>query len=211
MHDDFHKYAVEWTETKVVFFIDDKVVKTMYVGDIPSGSWPQTPMQVKLGTWAVTEDSDAGEVSWAGGVPDWDADAPFTAYFRKVEVQDYAGWCAEVDGDVKYSYDERMGGWQDIKIGGCAKKMSPGMYTPHVPIQVGPTGTSSQQSETGSPSTDDASATATGTGTDAEPSATDGDEAPPQESEDEDDSSVIQRRASLLLVAIVLLSWLVVL
>jgi hypothetical protein len=64
-----HKYSVEWTSTKIDWLIDDAVVRTLNAADAKGGSaFPQTPMQIKLGTWvAGGKDSNAGTREWAGG------------------------------------------------------------------------------------------------------------------------------------------------
>lgn len=101
--------------------IDGIKRKTWLVGDIPPEKWPQTPMHIELRTWAVGGEGydDPGLIAWAGGLPAWDKEAPFRAYYRWVEVDDYTGYaCGRVDGPVEYSYDERMRGWRDVRVGG---------------------------------------------------------------------------------------------
>lgn len=65
----YHKYSVLWTSTVVNWLIDDVVVRTLNAADAKGGSaFPQTPMQVKLGTWvAGGKDTAKGTVEWAGG------------------------------------------------------------------------------------------------------------------------------------------------
>lgn len=111
-------------------------------------------MKVHVGIWAVNaETSSPGEMQWAGGAPDWTR-APFMAYLSKVSIDDYTGWCEEVHGPASYMFDENMHTWEDVKVQGCEKKLSSGMYTPHVPA--------SQPAETG-PSSPGNSALPTGT------------------------------------------------
>lgn len=65
-----HKYSVEWTSTKIDWLIDDVVVRTLNAADAkgPGAGFPQTPMQVKLGTWvAGGKNSNEGTREWAGG------------------------------------------------------------------------------------------------------------------------------------------------
>lgn len=78
-------------------------------------------MHIELRTWAVGGEGhrDPGLIAWAGGLPAWDREAPFRAYYRWVEAEDYTGYaCGRVDGPVEYSYDERMRGWRDVGVGG---------------------------------------------------------------------------------------------
>lgn len=138
-YDAFHTYTVEWTDTFLKFSIDGSERKTWQVGSgsdgnsIPAEKWPQVPMRVQLGLWAVENGNDAGEIAWAGGVPDWRQE-PFKAYFKKVEVDDYTGWCEEVvAGDVEYSYGADTKGWADVKVAGCRKRRAPGVISPDPP------------------------------------------------------------------------------
>jgi hypothetical protein len=105
------------------------------VGEIPADKWPQTPMQVKIGVWSVNDDSDSGEIEWAGGVPDWSS-GPFKAYFQNIEVEDYMGFCNQTDGYVEYQYDERTVGWQNVRIAGCKSRPGPELPMPS-PVQSG--------------------------------------------------------------------------
>lgn len=92
-------------------------------------------MQVKLGVWSVSNDSDHGEIEWAGGVPDWGS-GPYRGYFKSVEIEDYTGFCNQTDGYVKYQYDERTEGWQKIRIAGCKSRPGAELPTPS-PVQTG--------------------------------------------------------------------------
>ncbi|GAO19079.1 uncharacterized protein UV8b_07378 [Ustilaginoidea virens] len=148
-------YAVEWTDQFLSFSVNGAVRKTWYVGQIPADKWPRTPMQVKLGVWAVGGDggSDPGEVAWAGGLPDW-AGGPYKAYFGRVDVEDYAGFCNATDGQVEYQYDERTAGWQDVRIAGCRSRPGARLPTPS-PVSSAAT----------APGPDPSTATATATAT----------------------------------------------
>lgn len=140
-YDDLHTYTVEWTDQFLKFSIGGAELRTWHLGEIPAEKWPQTPMQVKLGIWAVEPYDDPGEIAWAGGVADWSR-KPFTAAFQSVEIEDYTGWCEEVEsgGPVQYQYGEGMKGWADVRVNGCRKRRAPGTVGPP------PTGTSSSAS-----------------------------------------------------------------
>ena len=127
----FHTYIIEWTDKILTFSVDDKTLKTWRNGEIPAAHWPQVPMQVKIGVWAVTDESAAGEIQWAGGLPDWQGDDPFQAYYKNVEIHDYAAGCqSHVDEDgVKYEWREGMTGWRDVKVMGCERREPQG-FTP---------------------------------------------------------------------------------
>ncbi|KID98195.1 cell wall glucanosyltransferase Mwg1, partial [Metarhizium majus ARSEF 297] len=144
--DAFQKYSLEWTDQFLSFSVNDTIRKVWYVGEIPAAKWPQTPMQVKLGVWSVRNDSDRGEIAWAGGVPDWGS-APYRGYFQSVEVEDYTGFCNQTDGYVEYQYDERTAGWQKIRIAGCQSRPGPELPAPS-PVHTGDA-TATETGETG--------------------------------------------------------------
>ncbi|KAL6870471.1 concanavalin A-like lectin/glucanase [Trichoderma novae-zelandiae] len=222
-----HQYAIEWTPSNLTFSIDDVVRKTWHAGDsadsadssIPASKWPQTPMQVKLGIWSVSNASDPGTVSWAGGLPDWTGRAadkdPYAAYFHSLRLEDYAGGCNETEPDVggiDYLYDDRTTGWGAIDLLGCAKRGAPGEYPPPPP----PPPPSETSSDGGSsrPTQGDQSASPTATATDngeGQPTET-GDQNPdPSESGGSDDSgnaALPSGRPSSPLAAVVFLLWL---
>jgi beta-glucanase (GH16 family) len=59
----FHVYSIEWTPAAINWIIDDVVVRTLTYEDAKGGSaFPQTPMQIKLGTWCAGS-PDAAEGS----------------------------------------------------------------------------------------------------------------------------------------------------
>ncbi|KPM42572.1 hypothetical protein AK830_g3989 [Neonectria ditissima] len=115
----YHKYSVEWTSTAVNWLIDDAVVRTLLAADAKGGeAFPQTPMQVKLGTWvAGGKDTAEGTVKWAGGYTDFD-DAPFNAYYQSITIVDYAGKDAPgQSSNVKeYVYGDNSGSASSIEI-----------------------------------------------------------------------------------------------
>ncbi|KAJ4312615.1 hypothetical protein N0V84_009853 [Fusarium piperis] len=114
-----HKYSIEWTSTKIDWIIDDTVVRTLNAADAKGGSaFPQTPMQIKLGTWvAGGKNSNAGTREWAGGYTNFD-DAPFNAYYKSVSIVDYAGKDApgQNAGAKEYVYGDNSGDWTSIKV-----------------------------------------------------------------------------------------------
>lgn len=183
--DKFHTYTVEWTDEFLRFSIDGAERRTWQSGEIPTDRWPQTPMQVKLGVWAVESFNDPGEIAWAGGVADWRR-GPFTAAFQSVEIEDYTGWCEEVDaGPVEYQYDGEAKGWADVRVAGCRKRRAPGVTAPAE-------GTSS------SPPFPTTSATGMGS---AEPTDHDGTGNGNAENENESSSSMLLPSISLVALA----------
>lgn len=114
----FHTYSVIWTSTSVQWLIDNNVVRTLTCAGL-SGSYacPQTPMQVKVGTWVAGCSTCApGTVSWAGGMASF-AGGPALAYYKSIAVTDYAGGDGPTSNAVKeYIYGGDSGTWQSIEV-----------------------------------------------------------------------------------------------
>ncbi|KAH0524821.1 hypothetical protein TsFJ059_007276 [Trichoderma semiorbis] len=115
----FHTYSVEWTSAGVNWLIDNNVVRSLTAANAEGGAagLPQTPMQVKLGTWvAGRKDAPQGTVEWAGGYTDF-SKAPFLGYYKSISIVDYAGADAPTSKSVKeYIYGDHSGSWQSIKV-----------------------------------------------------------------------------------------------
>jgi beta-glucanase (GH16 family) len=113
-----HKYTIDWTPARIQWMIDDVVVRTLNYADAKGGTrYPQTPMEVKLGTWcAGGTKSSPGTVQWAGGYTNF-KEAPFNAWYKSVVVIDYAGGSSPCTQDVQqYAYGDRSGSYQSIQI-----------------------------------------------------------------------------------------------
>ncbi|KAJ4015183.1 hypothetical protein NW766_005514 [Fusarium irregulare] len=118
--DTTHKYSVEWTSKKIDWLIDDVVVRTLNAAEVANRKgyeMPQTPMQVKLGTWvAGGKNSNEGTREWAGGYTDF-KQAPFDAYYRSVTIIDYAGKDAPgKSGAKEYVWTDKTGSWESIEV-----------------------------------------------------------------------------------------------
>ncbi|KAI7786025.1 glycoside hydrolase family 16 protein [Diaporthe eres] len=111
---EFHTYTIDWTAEKLDWIIDGTVVRTLKYADAKGGaSYPQTPMQIKLGTWtAGRKDAPEGTVQWAGGYTDF-SQAPFNGYYKSVTVQDYMNGAKSAGS---YVYGDMTGTYQSIKI-----------------------------------------------------------------------------------------------
>ncbi|KHN95061.1 cell wall glucanosyltransferase Mwg2 [Metarhizium album ARSEF 1941] len=114
-----HKYTIEWTRTRLVWSIDGKPVRTLLASECKPGTasgFPETPMQVKLGTWVAGKEGAApGTIQWAGGYADW-SKKPFVAYYKDVTIADYAGGDGPGRAAERYVYGDRSGTWQSIRI-----------------------------------------------------------------------------------------------
>ncbi|KAI1848965.1 hypothetical protein JX265_001296 [Neoarthrinium moseri] len=113
--DEFHTYTIDWTQEYVKWYIDGSLVRTLNYADAKEGTrFPQTPMQIKLGTWvAGGKDSPKGTVEWAGGYTDF-SKGPFHAYYKSITIEDYANG---VQGAKSYSWNEGSdGSYGSIKV-----------------------------------------------------------------------------------------------
>lgn len=110
---DFHTYTIDWTEDALTWSVDGTEVRVLKYEDAKGGKeYPQTPMQVKLGTWVAGRPGAAqGTVEWAGGLASFDQ--PSRAYYRRVSVTDYAGG---VEGAKQYIYSDKSGTWESVLI-----------------------------------------------------------------------------------------------
>lgn len=113
-----HVYSIEWTSKAVNWIIDGATVRTLTYDEAKGGTgFPQTPMQIKLGTWvAGRPDAAPGTIQWAGGMADFSA-APFNAYYKSISVVDYAGGDFPTSKSVKeYIYGDKSGSYQSIQV-----------------------------------------------------------------------------------------------
>ncbi|CAK7207007.1 hypothetical protein SEUCBS139899_009815 [Sporothrix eucalyptigena] len=113
----FHTYTVDWSPDAVVWSIDGTVVRTLTSASAGNGAtFPQTPMQIKLGTWdggASTEPE--GTVEWAGGHTSFGSGsgAPYIAYYKSITVTDRSNG---VSGATSYSYQGTSGTYESIQV-----------------------------------------------------------------------------------------------
>lgn len=113
-----HMYSIEWTSKAVNWIIDGATVRTLTYEEAKGGSrFPQTPMEVKIGTWvAGGKNSAPGTVEWAGGYTDF-SQAPFLAYYKSISIVDYAGKDTPTKDSIKeYQWTDKTGSWQSIKV-----------------------------------------------------------------------------------------------
>ncbi len=110
----FHTYTIDWTKDSLTWSIDGNVVRVLTYEDAKGGTiYPQSPMQVKLGSWvAGRSDAPEGTVQWAGGLANFD-NGPSVAYYKRVSVVDYQGG---EKGAKAYIYSDRSGTWESIYI-----------------------------------------------------------------------------------------------
>jgi beta-glucanase (GH16 family) len=128
--DIYHTYSLDWTAERIQWIIDGTVVRELKYTDSvalngkvstpgkPNNvkqstnkqqTFPQTPMRLKLGSWAAGADGNAeGTISWAGGETDF-SKGPFDMYVQDVSITNY-------NPAESYEYGDKTGSWQSIKI-----------------------------------------------------------------------------------------------
>ncbi|KAK8185049.1 concanavalin A-like lectin/glucanase domain-containing protein [Phyllosticta capitalensis] len=143
----FHNYTVLWTSDYIEWIIDGSVVRTLNYADAVDGqNFPQTPVKLKIGTWAGGDsNNDAGTIGWAGGTTDY-SKGPFTMTLESISVVNYS----PADS---YSYSDTTGAWRSINVHGGTVNSNEGGYAS---TSGGTSGTSS--------SSGSSSGTITGTG-----------------------------------------------
>lgn len=89
-HQEFHDYGIEWTPQFVKWSIDGTVVRTLTPDQVKGDFYPQTPMQIKIGSWSGGDPKNAkGVIQWAKGPTDY-SKGPFDMVVKSIKVQDYS-------------------------------------------------------------------------------------------------------------------------
>jgi len=104
----FHTYGVEWTAEKTDWLIDGNVVRTLTPSQVQGDFYPQTPMQLRIGSWAAGDPGNAqGTIEWSHGPTDY-TKGPFDMVVQSIMVQDYST-------GKEYTYSDKSGSSQSIK------------------------------------------------------------------------------------------------
>lgn len=108
----WNTYTLEWTSEQITWSINGATVRTLTPAQADAGQYPQTPCQLKIGSWSGGDPSNApGTIAWAEGPTNY-ADGPFTMYVSKVSVTDYST-------GTEYKYGDQSGDWTSIEsVGG---------------------------------------------------------------------------------------------
>lgn len=107
---EIHTYTLIWTSTQIVWQVDGVTQRALSASNA-NGQFPQTPMQLKIGSWSGGDPSNpAGTISWAEGPTNY-ADGPFTMVVKSISVQD-------ASTGTSYSYDGTGGTWESIQSNG---------------------------------------------------------------------------------------------
>lgn len=158
---EFHTYKLDWTAEKLVWSINGNVVRTLLYADAKGGTrYPQTPMKVKIGSWvAGSSTAPQGTVEWAGGLAQWTNNPTYKMVVKSVKVTDAN------TGAKSYSYGDKTGSWQSIKISGTTGNANTGTdddeTTTKVSSTVKPSSTKASSTSTKASSTEEESSTST--------------------------------------------------
>lgn len=107
----FITYTVDWTSDRIVWTVGGTVVRTLNANEAEPGQYPQTPMQIKFGSWSGGDPSNApGTIEWAHGPTDY-SQGPFSMVVQRVKITDYSTGSS-------YAYGDASGSWQSIRASG---------------------------------------------------------------------------------------------
>jgi len=111
--DQFITYTIEWTAEQIVWSVGGSVVRVLTPATADTNQYPQTPMQIKFGSWSGGDPSNApGTIEWAQGPTDY-SKGPFTMTVQSISISDYST-------GTSYEYSGTSGNWQDIiAVGGA--------------------------------------------------------------------------------------------
>lgn len=106
---DFHNYTIEWNDKQTTWYVDGNEIRSL--GADNDGGYPQSPMSIRIGSWAGGDPSNPeGTIQWAGGKTNY-GDGPFDFYVKSLYVQDYS------TGD-EYVYTDKSGKADSIEAKG---------------------------------------------------------------------------------------------
>lgn len=110
-HQEFHDYGIEWTPQSIQWSIDGSVVRTLTPDQVKGDFYPQTPMQIKIGSWSGGDpQNEPGVIKWANGPTDY-SNGPFDMIVESIKVQDYST-------GTYYYYSDHSGSASSIRSEG---------------------------------------------------------------------------------------------
>jgi beta-glucanase (GH16 family) len=135
----FITYTVEWTAEQVIWSVGGSVVRVLTPATADTNQYPQTPMQIKFGSWSGGDPSNPpGTIQWARGPTDY-SKGPFTMTVQSIAISDYST-------GTSYEYSGRSGNWQDITAVGGAVNGNIGSAASTVAVVQSPSATSASPS-----------------------------------------------------------------
>lgn len=173
---EFHTYTIDWTKDRILWAVDETEVRTQTADEAEDDQYPQSPMQIKFGSWAGGDPRNPqGTIDWAGGKTNY-ADGPYTMVVQSISVSDYST-------GKEYRYTDNSGSWESIEavdgeVNGNEGNVDAMVISGSAPAQA-PTATQGPQIPAGGIATAEGEATITQTGWPWDPEATpDYDDAP---------------------------------
>jgi beta-glucanase (GH16 family) len=110
---EFVTYTIEWTSQQVVWSIGGSTVRVLTPATADTNQYPQTPMQIKFGSWSGGDPANPpGTIEWARGPTDY-SKGPFSMIVKSIDIADYST-------GTSYVYNGNSGNWQDITAVGGA-------------------------------------------------------------------------------------------
>lgn len=109
----FVTYTIDWTPTQLTWAVNGKVVRVLTPDKADANQYPQSPMQIKFGSWSGGDSSNApGTIAWAKGPTDYSR-GPYTMTVRSLAVTDYST-------GTQYKYSDNTGNQGSIvAVGGA--------------------------------------------------------------------------------------------
>lgn len=114
-----HNFTIVWGKDSTEFYIDGAIVRTLTTTEaITSGqTYPQTPMVVRVGSWAGGDASNSpGTIEWAGGSTDY-TKGPFNMLLERIEIESF-------NPGESYTWRDTSGTWDSIEVNGKANHTS---------------------------------------------------------------------------------------
>lgn len=103
----WHKYTLDWKHDSLTYSIDDQVVRVIERSDNP-GLYPQTPCNIRIGSWPAGDSNSTGTVEWAQGPVDY-TKGPFNMMVKSITIENYTP-------AAEYTYIDKTGSQDSVKI-----------------------------------------------------------------------------------------------
>ncbi|KFY01260.1 hypothetical protein V490_01000, partial [Pseudogymnoascus sp. VKM F-3557] len=104
---EFVTYDIEWTATQIIWSVGGSVVRILTPETADTNQYPQTPMQVKFGSWSGGDPANPqGTIDWSRGPTDY-SKGPFNMIVKSISITDYST-------GTSYEYKGNSGNMADI-------------------------------------------------------------------------------------------------
>lgn len=108
---EWHTYTIDWSPTKIVWSIDNKVLRTQ-LKEESKEPLPDTPSYFSIGIWNGGDSGAPGTVKWAGGETEWDTPTIselgyYSIQIRGVAIEECTG--TPTSKDSEFEVDNQFG------------------------------------------------------------------------------------------------------